>query len=159
MAKLRELSLFWQAFMKTYPYRQARWTHPAPVKPLHEAKVALITTAGLSLPDQPPFDESIKGGDYSYRWIENTVNVQDLQTSHRSKTFDRQGMLEDCNLCFPLDRFRELVAEGVIGSLNHRHLSFMGSITAPGRLASQTAPEAVAELKHDGVDLAFLTPV
>ena len=159
MAKLQELSLFWQAFLKTYPYRQARWRHPAPVIPLSETKIALITTAGLTLPEQTPFDESIKGGDCSYRWIENTVNVQDLQTSHRSKSFDRQGMLEDRNLCFPLDRFRELVAEGVIGSLNHRHLSFMGSITAPGRLTSLTAPEAAAELKRDGVDAAFLTPV
>ncbi|MBI4459873.1 MAG: hypothetical protein HY648_07425 [Acidobacteria bacterium] len=159
MAKLGELSLFWQAFLRSYPFRRAHWTKPASVKPLGQSKVALITTAGLTLPTQPPFDPSIKGGDFSYRWIENTVSVQDLASSQRSKSFDRAGIQQDPNLCFPLDRFRELAAESVIGGLNHRHLSFMGSLTAPGRLARLTAPQAVEELRRDQVDLAFLVPV
>src|SRR5262249_2641339 len=109
-------------------------------------------------PDQPPFDTS-RGGDCSYRWIPGSVNVQELLIAHRSKSFDHSGIEGDRNLCFPLDRFRELQAEGIIGSLNHRHLSFMGSILAPGRLIRQTAPEAAQLLVQDGVDLAFLVPV
>ena len=49
--------------------------------------------------------------------------------------------------------------EQVVKFMNERHLSFMGSITAPGRLLRDTAPEAARLLKEDGVDLAFLTPV
>jgi D-proline reductase (dithiol) PrdB len=67
--------------------------------------------------------------------------------------------LRDRNLAFPLDRFRELVAEGILGSLSDRHLSFMGSITAPGRLLRDTAPEAARTLRAGGVSLAFLVPV
>ncbi|MBI4465046.1 MAG: hypothetical protein HY647_10105 [Acidobacteria bacterium] len=159
MADLTELPLWEQVFMKAYPYRQARWRDPAPTRPLSQAKVVLVTTAGLHLAEQPPFDDSVKGGDCSYRWIPDAVAVQALQTSHRSKSFDREGFFQDRNLCFPLDRFRELAAEGVIGALNSRHLSFMGSITAPGRLLNHTAPEAAQELRRDGVEVAFLAPV
>jgi len=159
VAELSELPLWEQAFMKAYPYRKARWSQAAPVKPLPECKVALVTSAGLHLPDQPPFDVSSKGGDCSYRWLPGDCAVQDLIVAHRSKSWEQDGILQDANLCFPLDRFRELAAEGIIGSLNERHLSFMGSITAPGRLLTQTAPEAAAGLRQDGVTLAFLAPV
>ena len=159
MAKLAELALWEQLFVKAYPFRQARWRRAAPATALAAARTALITTAGLHLAGQDPFDTSIKGGDCSYRWIPGEVPVADLQMTHRSHAFDRRGVDQDRNLCFPLERFRELEAERVVGSLNHRHLSLMGSITAPGRLRRQTAPEAARELKGDGVDLAFLVPV
>jgi D-proline reductase (dithiol) PrdB len=159
MGEIAELSLFWQTFMRAYPYRRSRWTQPAPVKPLRESRVAIVTTAGLHLSHQPPFDLKIKGGDPGYRWIDRDVAAGDLLIAHRSQSFDHAGIEEDRNLCFPIDRFRELVSEGVVGSLNHRHLSFMGSITAPGRLMTQTAPEAAAALKSDEVDLAYLVPV
>ena len=50
-------------------------------------------------------------------------------------------------LAFPLDRFRELETEGKIRSLNRRHFSFMGSITKPKPLITQTAPEVGQMLK------------
>ncbi|MBI4465457.1 MAG: hypothetical protein HY647_12190 [Acidobacteria bacterium] len=159
MAELTELALWEQIFVKAYPFRRARWPATAPVKPLAVARIALITTAGLHLAEQEPFDTSIKGGDCSYRWIPAEVSLTELQMTHRSHAFDRQGVDQDRNLCFPLDRFREFEAEDVTGSLNHRHLSLMGSITAPGRLLRQTAPEVARELKRDQVDLAFLVPV
>jgi hypothetical protein len=52
------------------------------------------------------------------------------------------------------------VAErGRIGALNRRHLSFMGSITAPGRLQRDFLPRAARLLAEDGVDAALLVPV
>ena len=145
--------------MRTYRYRQSSWTQPAPAKPLNESRVALITTAGLHMRDQPPFDQTIKAGDSSYRVIRGDAAVQELLIAHRSQAFDHSGIETDLNLCFPLDRFRELAEQGIIGSLNEQHFSFMGSITAPGKLIRDSAPEAAAILKQDGVDLAFLVPV
>ena len=52
-----------------------------------------------------------------------------------------------------------MAARGEIGSLNGRALSFMGSITAPGRLVKETAPAAAALLAADGVDVALLVPL
>lgn len=159
MAELKEIPLWMQLFMRTYPYRKSPWTKSAPVKPLSESRVALVTTAGLHMKDQPAFDKNIKSGDPSYRWIRGDVAVPELLIAHRSQAFDHSGIESDLNLCFPLDRFRELAAQGIIGNLNERHLSFMGSITAPGKLIKQTAPEAAAQLKEDQVDFAYLVPV
>ena len=46
-----------------------------------------------------------------------------------------------------------------IGSVNRRHLSFMGSIPAPGRLIRDSAPAAAQLLVEDRVDAALLVPV
>ncbi len=159
MAEIGELPVWMQVFMKTYRYRRSVWSRPAPLKPLRESRVVLVTTAGLHVKEQPPFDASIKAGDCSFRWIPGGAAVEELLISHRSSAFDHSGIEQDRNLCFPLDRFRELETEGIIGELNARHLSFMGSITAPGRVMPQTAPEAAGLLKQDQVDIAFLTPV
>jgi len=87
------------------------------------------------------------------------VEIEQLRIAHRSSAFDQTGALKDRNLVFPLHRFRELVARGEVGSLNHRHFSFMGSITVPGRLISETAPQVAAKLREDQVDAVFLVPV
>ena len=108
---------------------------------------------------QAAFDEQFKGGDFSFREIPRDVDVSRLLVAHKSDAFDQAGFLEDRNLGFPLDRLREMAGKGEIGSLNARHVSFMGSITAPGRLMSETAPAAAELLASDGVDVAILVPL
>lgn len=155
-----EFSLSVQLFLKAYPWRRidpVPWT--ALSKPLADCRLALVSSAGFILPGQEPFDNSRRGGDPSFREIPGDTSVSNLVDTHRSAAFDHQGMREDPNLAFPLDRMRELVDAGRIGSLNHRHLSFMGSITAPGRLIRDTAPEAAQRLVDDCVDAAVLVPV
>jgi D-proline reductase (dithiol) PrdB len=160
MARLEDLNLSHRLFMKAYRFRSLDWSPGARlVKPLSEARLALVSTAGLHLPHQPAFDLAIKGGDASFRELTNDVDVQELRIAHRSSAFDQMAALKDRNLVFPLDRFRELVARGEVGSLNHRHFSFMGSITAPGRLVSESAPHVAAKLREDQVDAVFLVPV
>ena len=95
----------------------------------------------------------------SFRELATDVEIEQLRIAHRSSAFDQTGALKDRNLVFPLDRFRELVARGEVGSLNHRHFSFMGSITVPGRLISETAAQVAAKLREDQVDGVFLVPV
>ncbi len=162
MATYKDLPLKYRLFIKAYPF--ARYAiNPIPcaklAKPLNKACVALITTAGLHTPEQPGFDHTIKGGDTSFREIPQTVETATLIESHKSDAFDHSGVEADRNLVFPLDRFRELVARGRVGSLNHRHFSFMGSILKPQRLIAETAPQVAEKLRADGVDVAFLTPV
>jgi D-proline reductase (dithiol) PrdB len=160
MARLEDLKLSHRLFMKAYRYRSVNWSPGAwLVKPLREARLALISTAGLHLGDEPAFDPAIKGGDASFRELADNVEVQELRIAHRSSAFDQTGALKDRNLVFPLNRFRELVARREVGSLNHRHFTFMGSITAPGRLISESAPQVAAKLQEDQVDAVFLVPV
>lgn len=160
MASFDELDFKLRTFMKLYRYRHYDTTPHTPLqRPLAECRVALVTTAGLHTASQEPFDDHFKGGDYSYREIPSTVDVQALIIAHGSTAYDQTGSFADRNLVFPIDRFRELERGGKTGRLNDRHFSFMGSQIAPGRLIKRTAPEVGQILKSDGVDIAFLTPV
>ena len=146
--------------MAMYRYRAldpVPFTRPA--KPLEKARVALVTTGGVHLPSQAPFDTEPKGCDVSFREIPADADLAALGIAHKSDAFDQSGFLADRNLGFPLERLREMAARGEIGSLNSRALSFMGSITAPGRLVKETAPAAADLLVADGVDAAFLVPL
>ncbi len=160
MAAIDDLPLWLRATLRVYPWRRI---DPVPCrrlsKPLSQCRVALVTTAGLVPPGQPPFDDSVKGGDCSFRVIPAGIDVQSLGEFHRSESFDHAGIAHDRNVAFPLDRLRELAAASEIGEVSPRHLSFMGSITAPGRLRAKTAPEAAGLLVEDRVDIALLVPV
>jgi len=160
MARLDDLKLTHRLFMQGYPYRPSDWQPGARLeKPLSQCRLALISTAGLHLSAQTPFDLGFQGGDFSFRELPASTEVQQFRISQRSSDFDRKGAEEDMNVVFPLDRFRELAERGEIAPLNHRHFSFMGSITAPGRLISTSAPEVARMLREDQVDAVFLTPV
>jgi len=160
MAKISDLRLAYQLLMKVYPYRRFDWRPGAALKmPLAKARVAVVTTAAFYRPDQPPFDTSIRGGDYSYRVIAADTDPGTLRIAHRSDAFDIRGIASDTNLALPLDRLKSLVDEGIIGSLTLRHFSFMGSIAAPGRLIARTAPEVARMLREDAADAVLLTPV
>jgi D-proline reductase (dithiol) PrdB len=160
VGQLSEFSLPVRLFLRAYPWRRidpVPWTPLA--RPLGDCRVALVSSAGFVAPGQAPFDERVRGGDPSFREIPGEQDVRALVDTHRSESFDHAGLRADPNLAFPLDRLRELAAAGRIGSVAPRHLSFMGSITAPGRLARDTAPVAARKLREDGVDAALLVPV
>jgi len=160
MAKYSDLRLKDRIFMMAYRFRSHEWKPGARLsKPLSQSRLAIVTTAAFYEPSQTPFDEEFRGGDFSYREIPLHTDLQALRIGHRSQSFDHSGIEKDKNLALPLDRLRELQAEGFIGEVNHRHFSFMGSVTAPARLLSQTAPEVADLLIRDQVDAVLLTPV
>ncbi len=160
MAQLSDLKLKYRFYMQTYSYRQIDWRPGAQLrKPLSESKIAVVTSAAFYGAGQKPFDPSVRGGDYSYREIPEDVALETLRIGHKSDAFDHTGIERDKNLALPLDRLRELRQEGLIGDVSKRHYSLMGSITAPARLVSNTAPEIARGLLEDAVDAVLLTPV
>lgn len=123
-------------------------------KPLSEMRFAVITTAGLHFRGE----ENFALADASYRAIAGDQDTANLIMSHVSTNFDRAGFRDDVNVVFPLDRFRELAADGVIGGLASVHYSFMGGGLMPD--AYETSVRSLAALlKRDGVDAVFITPV
>lgn len=160
MARLSNLKLAYRLFLQAYPYRRVNWRPGARLeKPLRSARIALVTSAGFYLPDQLPFERSIRGGDCSFREVPADADIGSLRIGQTSDAFDRSGIEADRNLAFPLDRLRELVQEGAVGAVAARHYSLMGSIAAPGRLIAETGPEIARRLAAEGVDGVFLTPV
>jgi D-proline reductase (dithiol) PrdB len=167
VARLEDVELVERLFLKGYPFHRYAPRAGDPVttavtplrKPLSACTIALITTAGLSLPDQPPFDVTVRMGDSSFREFPAEISPQLLEMHQRSWAFDQTGILRDRNLTFPLDRLREMHGRGEIGAIAPRHYSFMGSIVGPAKLIKESAPEVARRLVADSVDVVFLTPV
>ena len=124
-----------------------------PKKSLDRSRLALVTTGGVHLPDQPRFDIDDPAGDCSYREIPTTAN--DLTWTH---AYHRPEESSDLDAVFPLQTLRILVREGLVGGLSARHFSFMGAIHDPTPLVESTAPEVAGNLVKDQVDVVLLTP-
>lgn len=159
MAEFSELPLWPRLQMMAYRWRRAEpaWTTPA--VPLRDARVGVVTTAGLYRPGiDEPF-RRIPGGDYGFRILPAEADLDTLVVGQTSDAFDRGPVEADRNAVLPLDRLRTLASRGEIGSVAPRHVSFNGSISAPGRLVRTSAPEAARVFADDGVDIALLVPV
>ena len=122
--------------------------------PLNERRVAIVTTSGLHCRTDRPF--VIDPNDF-YRVIPGNVEANDLVMSHVAASFDRSGFQRDWNVVFPLDRLRELVAEGVIVSLANFHYSV--SSAHQGSEFETPVKEIASLLKKDNVNAIILTPV
>lgn len=127
------------------------WTLPPP---LSSARLALVTTAGLHLRS----DSNFVSGEASFRAIPNDVSASELIQTQASANFDRAAIQQDLNVVFPLDRFKELLRNGQIGSLARTHYSLNGALTKWDKLVNETAPDLARRLRSDGVQIVFLTP-
>src|SRR4030043_376939 len=82
--------------------------------PLRERRLAIITTAGLHMRHDRPFQ--LDPNDF-YRVIPGDALPNDLVMSHIAASFDRSGFQRDWNGGFPIDRLREIARDGIIGRL------------------------------------------
>jgi D-proline reductase (dithiol) PrdB len=127
-------------------------------KPIRESAVALVTTAGVHLQADPPFDMTDPDGDPSFRIIPLDALRGQVRITH--KYYDHTAADRDLNVVVPIDRLRELVAAGRVGGAAPCVYSFMGHID--GRhvrtLVETTAPEVARRLRADGAEAAVLTP-
>jgi D-proline reductase (dithiol) PrdB len=122
--------------------------------PLTAARLAIVTSAGLHRRGDRPFGP----GEQTYRVIPSDTPVRDLIQSHTSLGFDRVPMMRDPNICFPVDRLRELIARGELGGTGPHHYSFMGAQRDLKRIQEETGPEVGRRLRDEGVDVALITP-
>ncbi|MFI5001869.1 MAG: glycine/sarcosine/betaine reductase selenoprotein B family protein [Reyranellales bacterium] len=122
-------------------------------KPLRQRRVVLISTAGLHRRG----DRAFQRDDGSYRVVAADTPASELVMSHVSVNFDRTGFQQDLNVVFPIDRLRELVADGTVGSMASVHYSFMGAFSPEA--AEPHARHLAGLLKADKVDAALLVPV
>lgn len=142
--------------LKGFPFIENQSTPWTPFKkPLNDAKVALVTTAGVHPKSQKPFDVESKKGDWRYREIPRDLPASELMVTHTH--YDHTEADRDINCVFPIDRLRELKEENVIGRLAEVNYGFMGFIPNPTPLREGTAKEVAQRLKEAKVDIAFLT--
>ena len=115
-----------------HPVAPAPWITP---KPLRESTIAIVSTAGLHRREDVPF----KAGAVDYRLLPGDVDFADVVVSHISTNFDRSAFQQDPNIWFPLDRLREMAADGESEfALWTEVLDFYGMFTLPTELLWET---------------------
>jgi D-proline reductase (dithiol) PrdB len=130
-------------------------------KPLSECTVALISSAGIALKTDRPFDQDGERqnpwwGDPSYRVLPKTATEKDVHIYHQH--LDSRYAEQDLNCLFPLQRLQELEQAGEIGRVAPRHYSIMGYILRPEELLEQTVPAIIRDLREDHADVVILVP-
>ena len=118
---------------------------------LAKSKVLLASTSGVHLKSDPPFNME---GDITYRVIPGDVDTADLMVTHTH--YDHSDADQDVNCVFPLDRLRELVQEGFIGSLTDHHYT-MGFSMAFRQIREETLPQLVREIERNRPNVVLLT--
>ena len=139
-----------QGFDKPYQWARNQVTpFTAPRKPLATATLGLITTAALY--DREESDpRTVASGDATAppsRLFANDL-AWDKQATH----------MEDLNSYCPVDRLRELAAQGRIGRLAPR-FHCVPTEYSQRRTLEADAPEILRRCREDGVDVALLVPL
>ena len=131
-------------------------------QPIEDSTVALISSAGLALKTDQPFDQENERvnpwwGDPSFRTLPRTATEKDVNLYHLHVT--PRIAEQDINTFMPLQRLIELEEQGEIGHSAAHHYSYMGYILQPQKLLDESVPAMIRSLKQDRVDLVILIPV
>lgn len=124
-----------------------------PAKPLSQSRIAILSSAAL----HPRWEKTFPAGTAEFRQLPASLAPADILMSHVSINFDRAGFQRDINVAYPIDRLRDLAADGTIGAVADTHYAVMGS-TDPATMA-ETADGIVGQLKQEQVDAVLLCPV
>ena len=123
-------------------------------KELNQARIALISSAGISREDQEPFDPWAVN-DFSIRQIPVDTPQQRLKLHHNY--FDHRDALKDMNCVFPVRRLEELAESGFIGSAAPIAVTLgMGRLYKRTAMLQNTVPEIMKVLKNQEADAALL---
>ena len=149
-----------EAWAKREPHREIPFTPLR--KPLAECRVALLSSAGLVRTTEPPFDQEGERrnpwwGDPSFRVMPSDIRTEEVRCCHLH--INSRTMESDINCALPVNRLKELAADGIIGEVAPRHVSTMGYVLHTETLERETAPRVAELFLDDGVDAVVLAPV
>ncbi len=122
------------------------------------AKVSIVTTSGLYLEGDEPFDIDALAGDTSFRVLPRDLDAAAVRVAHAH--YPHRYVEADLNVLLPIDHVRRLEAEGIV-RLGPRMYSFgYGGQQVRGYVDPEngTAHQVASMLKADGVDIALLVP-
>ncbi len=130
-------------------------------KPLSQATIAFITSAGISLKSDPPFDMEREKreptwGDPSFRAIPKETTEKDIEVNHLHINTDY--IQQDINVILPLARMAEFEQEGIIGRLAPTSYSFYGFQWQSTDFLTEAIEPMSEKMKDEGVEAVLLTP-
>lgn len=130
-------------------------------KPLSECTVALLSSGGIALKTDLPFDQEGERqnpwwGDPSFRKLPHSATAADIKVYHLH--INPAFAEEDLNCLLPIERLNELAACGEIGRAAPTHYSIMGYLLDPREMLEKSVPAIVQQLKEERVDILLLVP-
>jgi D-proline reductase (dithiol) PrdB len=129
--------------------------------PLSQTTLALVTSAGISLKIDPPFDMEREKrepiwGDRSYRAIQRGTTEKDIEVNHlHIKT---NWIKQDINVILPLARMAEFEKEKIIGRLAPTAYSFYGFQWQNTDFLKEAIEPISKKMKSEGVEAVLITP-
>lgn len=153
-----------KAWVKTFiPDEDFKGTIPwTPMsKPLNQATLALVTSAGISLKTDPPFDMEREKkdplwGDRSFRAIPRGTTEKEIDVNHLH--INTNLVKQDINVILPLQRMIEFEQEGIIGRLAPTAYSFYGFQWQNTDFLKEAIEPISKHMKTEKVEAVFLTP-
>lgn len=148
-----------RSWIKLESPREIPWTPLS--KPLSDCTVALISSGGIALKTDRPFDQEGERqnpwwGDPSYRIIPQTAKADDIRVYHLH--IDPRPAEQDLNCLLPMERLGELAEMRKIGRAAPFHYSYMGYLLEPQEMLEKSIPAIIEHLRADHVDVAVLIP-
>lgn len=125
-------------------------------KPLSQSRLALISSAGVHLKSDTPFDVDNPAGDPSIRFIPANTLEEKLTVTHIY--YDTKHAKVDPSIVFPLKQLNELAHKGVIGSVANANVGLNGGIIDTTRVETESIPAVVNRFKEQKVDATLLVP-
>lgn len=151
----RELTATTRAWLRVGVRRREPVAAAPLCRPLEEARVAVLSTGGATIPGQEPFDTG-KSGDPSFRAVPGDVDPAELRFHHPH--YDTGMARRDPDCVFPLRLLRALAAEGRVGATAPTAYSMMGYVPLTRTLVGETAPRIGELMQGEEVDAALLCP-
>ncbi len=150
------LKQYWSSRYNSLTYESTPWT-PL-IGDLTRKRVAMVTTGGVHLKSDAPFDMSDKDGDPSFRIFPSHSAPQDITITH--DYYDHKDADKDINIVVPFRALHTCVEQGVIGSLSSDFYGFMGHIQGIHirSLLKKSCPQLIRKLRDDHVDVVLLGP-
>ena len=130
-------------------------------KPISETTFTLMTSAGISMKTDPPFDVAREKrepawGDPTSRRIPASADETEIDVNHLHINTDY--IKQDINVMLPSHRFQEFEKEAIIGRLASTCYSYYGFQMDPTDLLEQTMPKIADQMQAENVEAVLLTP-
>lgn len=130
-------------------------------KPAKELTFSLMTSAGINIKGDPPFDMEREKrepmwGDPTCREIPKYITETDIDVNHLH--INTSYIKQDINVMLPVERFKEFEEEGVIGRLAPSCYSYYGFQLDASELLDKAMPKVAAKMSEEGVEAVLLTP-
>jgi D-proline reductase (dithiol) PrdB len=135
------------------------WTPMA--APLGQTTIALVTSAGISLKTDRPFDMERERrepvwGDRSYREIPRGTTEKDIEVNHLH--INTKYIKQDINVMLPLARMAEFEKEKIIGRLAPTSYSFYGFQWKSTDFLKEAIEPISIRMRMEGVGAVLMTP-